>query len=185
MTLSCNEGSMRLRPEWPWRAWRYKIAPDESVQYWSLFLFLPPLSMLFFHISSDQWWQYKKCFWRLSLVLQNSIAPSSTLGRLPWRRKWILISSTLHNRRANILLVQHRFKFFHQQEKFLWMSWQNLVFVVLLWPLIGMQNHSHSISTHILRTALLRFLARCCSNPWLTCSIHEQFWPTRENCLCS
>ena len=41
-TLSCSEGSMGLRPEWPWRARRYKIAPDESVQYWYLFLIPPP-----------------------------------------------------------------------------------------------------------------------------------------------
>ena len=36
--------------------------------------------------------------------------------------------------------------------------------MVLLWPLIAMQNHLHSISTHILRAALLRFPAHCCSN---------------------
>ena len=65
------------------------------------------------------------------------------------------------------------------------MSWQNFVFVVLLWPLIGMQNHSHSISTHIIRTALLRFPAHCCSHSWPTCSSHENFWPRSENCLCS
>ena len=64
------------------------------------------------------------------------------------------ISSTLHNRRLNILLVQHRSKFFPQEEKFLWMSWQNLVFVVLLRPLIGMQNPSHPILTHIIRAQL-------------------------------
>ena len=46
-TLSCNEGLMRLRPEWPWRAWRYKIAPENSVKYWYLFLFPPPLAMGF------------------------------------------------------------------------------------------------------------------------------------------
>ena len=86
-TLSCNEGSIRLRPEWPWRPRRYRIAPDESVQYWFVCLFPPPPVMLLFHFSSDQWWQYKKCFWKLSFLLQNSIAPSSSPGRLPWRRK--------------------------------------------------------------------------------------------------
>ena len=25
----------------------------------------------------------------------------------------------------------------------------------------------------------------CCSSPWPTYSIHEKFWPTSENCLCS
>ena len=43
-----------------------------------------------------------------------------------------LISSTLHDLRANILLVQHRSKFFHQYVKFLWKSRQVLFFVVLL-----------------------------------------------------
>ena len=88
-TLSCRVGSIRLRPEWPWRARSYKIVPDESVQHWYLFLLPPPPAMLFFHFLSDQWWQYKKYFWRLSLILQNAIAPSSSLGSLPWRRRWI------------------------------------------------------------------------------------------------
>ena len=88
LIASCKVGSMRLHPEWPWRARRYKITPDESVQYWYLFLFPPPV-MLFFHLSSDQWWQYRKYFWRSSLILQNSIAPSSSLSNLPWRRRCI------------------------------------------------------------------------------------------------
>ena len=54
---------------------------------WNLFFTPPPPAMLLFHLSSDQWWQYKKCFWRLSSNLQNSIAPSSSQGRLPWRRR--------------------------------------------------------------------------------------------------
>ena len=90
ITLSCNEGSMRLRPECPWRARKYTIVPDSSVQYWwYLFLFPHPPAMFFFLFSSDQWWQCRKCFWRLSLILQNSIAPSFSRGRLPWRRRWI------------------------------------------------------------------------------------------------
>ena len=97
-----------------------------------------------------------------------------------------LASSTLENRRANIFLVQHQLKFSRQYVQFLWMSWQNLVFfVVLLWPLIGLPSHLHSILTHILRTAFLRFPARCCSSSWPTCLSHEKFWPMSENCLCS
>ena len=42
------------------------------------------------------------------------------------------VSSTLNNRWAYNLVVQYRSKFFPQQEKFLWMSWQKYVFVVLL-----------------------------------------------------
>ena len=52
-TLSCNERSIRLRPECPRRTRRYKIIPEESVHYWYLFLFPPPPAMLFFHLSSD------------------------------------------------------------------------------------------------------------------------------------
>ena len=54
----------------------------------SCFLLLLP-AMLFFHLSSDQWWQCRKYFWRSSLILQKSIAPSSSLCSLPWRRRWI------------------------------------------------------------------------------------------------
>ena len=39
MALSCNERSIRLRPEWPWRARRYRLVPDESVQYSTIFWF--------------------------------------------------------------------------------------------------------------------------------------------------
>ena len=81
------------------------------------------------------------------------------------------VASTLENRWRNNLVVQYRSKFFPQWVQFLWMSWQKYVFVVLLWPLIGSQKQVHSISTHNLRTASLRFPARCrralcCSNPW-------------------
>ena len=54
-----------------WRAQRYRVVPEESVQCWNLFLCPPPPAMLLFHISSDQWWQYGKCFWKFSLILQN------------------------------------------------------------------------------------------------------------------
>ena len=58
------------------------------------------------------------------------------------------LSSILHDRRKNISLVQHQSKF--QLDLFLVKSQQVLVFVVLLWPWIGMQNISHPILTHIL-----------------------------------
>ena len=50
-------------------------------------------------------------------------------------------------------------------EQFLMKSQQVLFFVVLLLPLIGMQNPLHSVLTHILRADLREFLFRCCSNP--------------------
>ena len=171
MTMSCNEGSIRLRPEFPWRARRYWIVLEESEQYWKLFLLPPPFAIVLFHFSSDQWWQYKKCFWRLSLILQNSIAPSSSLGG--------------HNRRLNILLVQHRSQVLSPIDVVHVDKLAECRLCGLLWPLIGLQNHPHSILTHILRTALLRFPARCCSNSWPTCLSHEKFWPTSEKCLCS
>ena len=37
--------------------------------------------------------------------------------------------------------------------------------MVLLQPLIGLQNHLHSISTHSLRTELLKLPARCRLGP--------------------
>ena len=80
-----------------------------KLRTWSLWFFfchLPP-AMLLFHLLSDHWWQYKKCFRKLSLILQNSIAPSLCRGRLhPWRRRW-----TLDNRIATVFLVQHQSKF--------------------------------------------------------------------------
>ena len=59
-TLSCRVRSIKLRPEWPWRARRYTIVPEESVQYWIFFLCPPAPAVLFFHLLSDQWKQYKK-----------------------------------------------------------------------------------------------------------------------------
>ena len=35
-TLSCNKGSIRLRPECPWRSRKSTIIPKTSVQYWYL-----------------------------------------------------------------------------------------------------------------------------------------------------
>ena len=93
------------------------------------------------------------------------------------------------SQRASILVVQYQSKFFPQLEKFLWMSWQKYVFVVFLWPLIGLQNHLHSILTHSLRTAFLRFSARCrlgpCSSLWPISSSNEKFWLTNDNGLYS
>ena len=82
ITLSCNEGSIGLRPECPWKARRYKITPDESVQYWYLFLFPPPPALLFFHLLSDQWWQNIKWFWRCSISVQVLLPMGTILGEV-------------------------------------------------------------------------------------------------------
>ena len=59
----------------------------DQVQYWNLFLLPPPPAILFFHISSDQCWEFSKSNRRSSFSLQNSIASSSSRGRWPWRRR--------------------------------------------------------------------------------------------------
>ena len=74
------------------------------------------------------------------------------------------ISATLDNLIAIVFLVRHQTKFSPWYVWFLWMNWQNIVFVIFLLPLIRLQHHPHSILTHILRTAFLRFPARCCSS---------------------
>ena len=55
-----------------------------------------------------------------------------------------LLSSIPRIRRENISLVQYRFKSFFQWERLLVKSQQVLFFVVLLLPLIGLQNPSPS-----------------------------------------
>ena len=87
----------------------------------------------------------------------------------------MLLSSTLHNRRKNISLVQCQSNSFSQWGLVLVKSWQVLFFVALLLPLIGMKNLSHSVLTHILRAYFLEFLFHCCSNSSQTCLIHEKF----------
>ena len=129
-TLSCKVGTMRLRPEWPWRARKYKITPDESVQYgiFSCFLLLLPCFSSTCRQTNDD-------------NTRNVSEDRLLFFRIQSLHRFLevdfhdeedeLISSTLHDRRLNILLAT-----------------SVLVFVVLLWPLIGMQNHSHSILTH-------------------------------------
>ena len=60
---------------------------DGSVQYWNLFLFPPPFAIVLFHFSSDQCWDCTRSFRRYSFTLQNSIAPPSSRGRRPCRRR--------------------------------------------------------------------------------------------------
>ena len=68
------------------------------------------------------------------------------------------------------------------------MSWQNLVSVDWLLPLIDLQNHLYSILTRILRIVFLRFPSRCrrspcfCSSSWPISSSHEKFWHMSETC---
>ena len=59
----------------------------ESLQYWNIFFLPPPPAILLFHISSDQCWEFSNSFRRQSSNLQNSVAPSSSGGKWPWRRR--------------------------------------------------------------------------------------------------
>ena len=74
-----------------------------------------------------------------------------------------------------ISLVQYRSNSFFQWELFLMKSQQVLFFVVLLLPLIDLQNLLHSVLTHILRADLREFRSRCCLNRSQIYLIHEKF----------
>ena len=87
----------------------------------------------------------------------------------------MLLSSIPRIRRENISLVQYRSNSFSQWGLFLVKSRQVLFFVVLLMPVIGMQNLLHSVLTHILRADLREFLFQCCSNSSQTSLVHEKF----------
>ena len=64
------------------------------MQYWNLFLLPPPPAILLFHISSDQYWECSNLFRKSSFSLQNSIAPSSSRGNCPCRRRVFSLSAT-------------------------------------------------------------------------------------------
>ena len=72
---------------------------------------------------------------------------------------------TLGKRLANNLLAHYQSTFFPRWVQFLWMSWLEYVFVVLLQLLICSQKQVHSFPTQNLRTACRRFPARCCRSP--------------------
>ena len=85
-----------------------------------------------------------------------------------------LLSSIPRIRRENISLVQYQSNSFFQWKQFLVKSQQVLFFVVLLLPLLGMQNLSHPVLTHVLRAVIQEFLCRC-SNSSQTYLVHEKF----------
>ena len=79
---------MGLRPEWPWRARRWRIScRDGSVQYWNLFLLPPSPVILLFLISSNRYWKCSNFTQRSSFNFQNSIVPSSSRGNCPCRKR--------------------------------------------------------------------------------------------------
>ena len=60
-----------------------------------------------------------------------------------------LLSSKRRTQRENVSLVQYQSNSFFPWERFLVKSQQVLFFLVLLLPLIGMQNLSHPVVTHV------------------------------------
>ena len=62
-----------LLPECPWRAWRYRIFPELSEQYWYLLVDPPPAAKQAFQRSSDQCCECVEWFrgWKIYLVEFN------------------------------------------------------------------------------------------------------------------
>ena len=84
------------------------------------------------------------------------------------------LSSTHRIRRENVSLVQCQSNSSFQWGLFLVKSQQVLFFVVLLLPLIGLQNLSHPVVTFVLRADLQEFLFHCCSSSSQTYLIREK-----------
>ena len=110
-TLSCNEGSMKLRPEWPWRGSEIKnfLSWRISTILKAFFLFPPPFASVLFHFSSVQCWDCTRSFRRYSFILQNSNVEERVLSCF----------LTLGERLANKFLAQHQSTFFPQWGKVL------------------------------------------------------------------
>ena len=123
-TLSWNEKPTRLRPEWPWRARRYRISClDGSVQYWYRFLFpatLPCFSSICRQTNDDNAGNISEDNLLISRIQSlHHLLEVDHHDEEEWS-----VASTLDNRWANNLVVQNRSKFFPQWVQFLWMSWQ-------------------------------------------------------------
>ena len=147
------------------------------------------LALMLFHISSDQCWEFSKSFRRLSLNLQNSIAPSSSRGFWPWRRRVVSLFATGE---CEIGLSSwfniSPYSFTNRYSSCGWASrGRSSWFCFSLWS--ACKKQVHSFSTRILPSSSQRSPARCrrtlCrSSLWPSYSIHEKFWPTSEKCLC-
>ena len=112
------------------------------------------------------------------LILQKWTAPSSSRCTWwEWRRRWITFFETSYAERENVSVVQYQSKSFCLSERFQMKSQQVLFFVVLLLPLIDMQNLSHPVVTHVLRADLQELLCRYYSNPSQIYLIHENSNP--------
>ena len=108
-TLSCGEGSLGLRLEWPWRARRLKISClDESVQYWNIFFLPPPPAAK----PMNEKQPMTNCFWwhstresntqdclrnRHWLQWYQSRASTDSLQQCAERQKEVMITQTCNN----------------------------------------------------------------------------------------
>ena len=122
----------------------------------------------------------KRNFWKLTLRDFLWVSRNQPLHRLldvlvENGEEDVLLSSKLRTQRENISLVQYQSNSFFSWEWFLMNSQQVPFFVVLLLPLIGMQNPSHSVVALVLQADLQELLCRCCSNPSQIYLIHEKF----------
>ena len=164
------------------------LVPDESVQYWNIFLFPPPFAIFLFHMFIRP--MLRVLFRRKSFILQNLIAPSSSRCRWPWRRRVLSCFDTGWAMGETIFWLNVGPSSFSNGYSSCWWAGRSTSswFCFSLWS--GSQKQVHSFSTQNLRTAFQRFPERCCrlhcccSSPWPTFSSHEKFWPTSENCLC-
>ena len=127
--------------------------------------------------------------WKLTLKMflnspemNCSIMFSLYLLRMSKKMGYFL-RNVVRRERERVIPGSISIQFFHLSE---WCSVNNqqvLFFAVLLLPLIGMQNPSHSVVTLVLRADLLEFLFHCCSNRSQTYLFHEKFWSRSECCL--
>ena len=138
--------------------------------------------MLHFHLSSDQWRQCKKCFWRLSSSLQNSIAPSSSLCILAmWKKtNWFLrhsvIGESILSWSTSVQILSPKGKVFLDE-----LAGSRLCGFALAFDrhakslALNFNAYSSNCTSEVSCSLLFKFVTNV-SEPW-------KFWPRSENCL--
>ena len=148
-----------------------------------LFSLVLLLSSMFSILLSDQCWDCGNWLRRFFFDSPEMNCPIFFSMHMLWMTKKIQHFFDTSYSEKEYSLVQYLSNSFHSSEWFSVKSRKVLFFVVLLWPFRGLQSHLHSILTHFLHTAFVRFPSRWRPNPWTTCASHEKFWPTSENCF--
>ena len=141
-TLSCNEGSMRLRPEWPWRVRRARISvlmDQYNIEIVSCFLRPLLLYSSAFHQTNVE--IAKNRSEDNFFNLQNSIAPSLQEAYHHDEEEYSIFL-TVRKRQANIFLAQYQSKFF-SPDRYSSCRWAGKS--TPSW--IGSQKQVHSFST--------------------------------------